>query len=74
MAENGEFRKNIFSLKKVKYYNFFNEEYNYLDSLDLEINFNKENIFIKKICKRIDCPDTRISLNSERSLIKKING
>ena len=44
LAENGEFRKNIFSLKKVKYYNFFNEEYNYLDSLDLEINFNKENI------------------------------
>ena len=32
------------------------------------------NNFIKKICKRIDCPDTRVSLNSERSLIKKING
>ena len=44
LAESGEFRKNIFSLKKVKYYNFFNEEYSHLESLDFEINFNKENI------------------------------
>tara|TARA_B100001939_G_scaffold203066_1_gene174577 strand:+ start:275 stop:1192 length:918 start_codon:yes stop_codon:yes gene_type:complete len=40
----------------------------------IAVTYNKENIFIKKICKRIDCPDTRVSLNSERSLIKKING
>mgnify|MGYP000013065421 FL=1 len=40
----------------------------------IAVTYNKENIFIKKICKRIDCPKTRVSLNSERSLIKKING
>ncbi len=40
----------------------------------IAVTYNKKNIFIKKICKRIDCPDTRVSLNSERSLIKKING
>ena len=37
-------KKIFFLLKKVKYYNFFNEEYNHLESLDFEINFNKENI------------------------------
>ena len=40
----------------------------------IAVTYNKENNFIKKICKRIDCSDTRVSLNSERSLIKKING
>ena len=40
----------------------------------IAITYNKENIFIKKVCKKIDCPTTRISLNSERSLIKRING
>ncbi len=40
----------------------------------IAVTYNKKNVFIKKICKRIDCPDTRVSLNSERSLIKKING
>ena len=38
------------------------------------VTYNKENIFIKKACKKIDCAVTRVSLNSERSLIKKING
>ena len=40
----------------------------------IAVTYNKENIFIKKICKKIDCQDTRVSLNVERSLIKKING
>ena len=40
----------------------------------IAITYNKENIFIKKICKKIDCAVTRVSLNSERSLIKRING
>ena len=40
----------------------------------IAITYNKENIFIKKICKKIDCAATRVSLNSERSLIKRING
>ncbi len=40
----------------------------------IAITYNKKNIFIKKICKKIDCADTRVSLNSERSLIKRING
>ena len=44
LAENGEFRKNIFSLNNVKYYNFLDENFNNLESLDLKINFNKENI------------------------------
>ena len=40
----------------------------------IAITYNKENILIKKICKKIDCAATRTSLNSERSLIKRING
>ena len=40
----------------------------------IAITYKKDNIFIKRICKKIDCPETRISLNAERSLIKKING
>ncbi len=40
----------------------------------IAVIYNKENIFIKKICKKIDCVNTRISLITERSLIKKING
>ena len=40
----------------------------------IAITYNKDNIFIKKICKKIDCAATRVSLNSERSLIKRING
>ena len=40
----------------------------------IAITYKKENIFIKKICKKIDCANTRISLNTERSLIKRING
>ncbi len=40
----------------------------------IAITYNKENIFIKKICEKINCATTRISLNSERSLIKGING
>ena len=40
----------------------------------IAITYNKQNIFIKKICKKIDCVNTRVSLNSERSLIKRING
>ena len=44
LADSGEFRKNIFSLKKVKFYNFVDEQYSNLESLDFEINFNKDNI------------------------------
>ena len=40
----------------------------------IAITCNKENISIKEICKTIDCVNTRISLNTERSLIKKISG
>ena len=40
----------------------------------IAITYNKENVFIKKICKKIDCINTRVSLISERSLIKRING
>ncbi len=44
LAESGEFRENIFSLSNVKYYNFLDENFNNLESLELKINFNKENI------------------------------
>ena len=44
LAQNGEFRENIFSLTNVKYYNFLDENFNNLESLELKINFNKENI------------------------------
>tara|TARA_Y100000589_G_scaffold332016_1_gene388594 strand:+ start:66 stop:983 length:918 start_codon:yes stop_codon:yes gene_type:complete len=40
----------------------------------IAVTYNKQNISIKKICKKIDCVNTRVSLNSERSLIKSING
>ena len=40
----------------------------------IAVTYNKENIFIKKVCKKIDCATTRVALNSERSLIKRING
>tara|TARA_A100001011_G_scaffold384423_1_gene457019 strand:+ start:526 stop:1605 length:1080 start_codon:yes stop_codon:yes gene_type:complete len=44
LAESGEFRKNIFFLKNVNYYNFLDENFNNLENLELKINFNKENI------------------------------
>lgn len=40
----------------------------------IAITYNKKNIFIKKVCKKIDCLKTRFSLNAERSLIKRIDG
>ncbi len=44
LAEKGEFKENLFSLKKVNYYNFYDEEYKKMNNFDLVINFNKENI------------------------------
>ena len=44
LAEKGEFKKNIFILDNVKYYNFKNDEYKNLENYNLIINFNKENI------------------------------
>ena len=44
LAEEGEFDKNIFYLKKVKYYDFNKEEFKDITNYDLNINFNKENI------------------------------
>ena len=44
LAENGEFRRKYFFLNNVKYYNFLDENFNNLESLELKINFNKENI------------------------------
>ena len=44
LAENGEFKENIFILNNVKFYDLFNDEYKNLDNYNLFINFNKENI------------------------------
>ena len=44
LAENGEFRNNIFALDNVKYYNFKKEEYKDLKNYNLIINFNKDNL------------------------------
>ena len=44
LANNGIFKKNIFSLKDVKFYDFNNENYKNLKNYDLVINFNKENL------------------------------
>tara|TARA_B100000674_G_scaffold4598_1_gene3766 strand:- start:709 stop:1269 length:561 start_codon:yes stop_codon:yes gene_type:complete len=44
MAKNGKFNNNIFSLNKVKFYNFADEEYNDIENYNLFINFNKENL------------------------------
>ena len=40
----------------------------------IAVTYKKENVFIKKLCKKIDCVNTRIPLSTERSLIKSING
>ncbi len=44
MADNGEFKNNIFLLNDVRYYNLKNEEYKDLNNYNLKINFDKENI------------------------------
>ena len=44
LAESGKFKENIFSLNKVRFYDFKKEEYENLDSFNLIINFNKDNI------------------------------
>ena len=44
LAENGQFKSNIFSLTNVKFYSFKDEEYKDLASYKLKINFNDENI------------------------------
>ena len=44
MAEKGEFNNNFFLLKKVKFFDFINEEYTNLKDYNLNINFNKENL------------------------------
>ena len=36
----------------------------------IAITYNKSNTFIKDICKKIDCKNTKICLDAERSLIK----
>ncbi len=44
LAKEGKFLENIFLLKDVKYYDFNQEKYQNLESFNLIINFNKENI------------------------------
>ena len=66
-------------IKKLKYEcNFFNIPLSQILPAPgqgaIAITYSRENSFIKKVCKKIDCIDTRISLTAERSLIKKING
>ena len=40
----------------------------------IAVMYKKENLFIKGICRKINCTKTNISLSTERSLIKQING
>tara|TARA_B100000575_G_C23138336_1_gene661878 strand:- start:2967 stop:4046 length:1080 start_codon:yes stop_codon:yes gene_type:complete len=44
LAENGEFKKNIFLLNNVDYYDLKNENIKKLENLNLNINFDKDNI------------------------------
>ena len=44
LAENGEFKKNVFLLYDVKFYDFKKEELEIYAKYDLNINFNKDNI------------------------------
>ena len=44
MAANGKFDKNLFILNDVKYYELKNDEFKNLDTYNLIINFNKENL------------------------------
>jgi len=55
LAKEGTFKKNTFILNNVKYYDFENENFNYLENYNLEINFNKENI-INSISKYKNIP------------------
>jgi len=50
LAENGEFKENLFKLNNVKIYDFNNEEYKKLEEFNLLINFNRDNI-IQSISK-----------------------
>ncbi len=43
-AEDGEIKKNLFLLNNVKFYDFNNENYKILESFNLLINFDKDNI------------------------------
>ena len=43
-AEKGVFNKNSFNLSDVKYYDVDKENYKEINSINLKINFNKENI------------------------------
>ena len=55
LAKEGEFRANTFVLYDVKYYDFDDENINYLENYILLINFNKENI-INSISKYKNIP------------------
>ena len=44
MAASGKFDKNLFILNDVKYYELKNDEFKNLDTYNLIINFNKENL------------------------------
>ena len=44
LAEEGEFKENLFLLRNVKYYNLKDEKFENLENFNLIINFNKENI------------------------------
>ncbi len=68
LADEGEFINNFFNLKKVRFYNFQNEENKNLDYYNLEINFNKDNI-INSISKYTLVPFYKY-LNHSRTLSK----
>ena len=66
-------------LKRIKYnFNFFTIPLSQILPAPgqgaIAIVYKKENLFIKRICDKINCRITNISLNTERSLIKQING
>ncbi len=66
-------------LKKFKYnFNFFSIPLSQILPAPgqgaVAVMYKKENLFIKRICSKINCRNTYISLNTERSLIKQMNG
>ena len=44
LAKSGKIKENIFKLNEVKFYNFKNENIKNINSYDLSINFNEDNI------------------------------
>ncbi len=68
MAQNGEFKDNLFILNNVKFYDFQKDTYSNLDNYNLVTNFNNDNL-ISSISKYKLVPFYKY-LNHSKTLLK----